>query len=281
MFCLLAELKLRPIITGILSYIPGLFSWWDRSRTMGNTSSAAYSRGIWRFHLKNYNNVYQNKIPSVVVELGPGATLGTCIAALCDGVEKAVGLDACSYASDNSENLRILKELNEDERATEKYNELYAAVKNVGVSGKETMLSYVAPWSDLKVLSGGSVDLIFSHSVMEHVDSPKDAYKACYHWLREGGVMSHKTDHSSHAVTKTWNGHYGIPSFLWKIIFGNRPYLLNRMTPCEHEKAIEASGFTIVAKSFQVADKKDTSCFYKSADKDYLIKTSTYICQKV
>jgi SAM-dependent methyltransferase len=281
MYYQLNELKIRPIVTGILSYVPGLFAWWDSGRPMGNTSSSSYSRGIWRFHLKNYNNVYQNKMPSVVVELGPGATLGTCIAALCDGVEKAIGLDACSYASDGSENIRILDELIKDGSPYEKLRELYEAVKNVGSASKETLLCYVAPWTDLKVLAESSVDLIFSHSVMEHVDSPMEAYKACHHWLREGGVMSHKIDHSSHAVTKTWNGHYGIPSFLWMIIFGNRPYLLNRMTPAEHEKLIEAAGFCVVAKSFEVADKDDNSSFYKSTDKNYQIKTSTYICKKI
>ena len=38
--------------------------------------------------------------------------------------------------------------------------------------------------------------------------NPEEVYKSLYKLLKRGGVMSHKIDHSSHGITKSWNGHY-------------------------------------------------------------------------
>jgi len=51
-------------------------------------------------------------MPRNIGELGPGATLGTCIAALLDGIESAGAFDAGNYAS-TDENLRLLTELSD------------------------------------------------------------------------------------------------------------------------------------------------------------------------
>ena len=68
--------------------------------------------------------------------------------------------------------------------------------------------------------------------------------------LKKGGIMSHKIDHSSHKLTKSWNGHYAISNFWWKIFRGNKPYLLNRLTPSEHKKIILKSGFRIIHEEY-------------------------------
>ena len=104
------DVRPRPLLIGLLSYVPGVFDWWDRQRPMGNTASADYCLGIWRFHLDNARCVNGGSLPGAVGELGPGATLGVCIAALLDGVETSVALDAGHYA-DRAANLRILGEL--------------------------------------------------------------------------------------------------------------------------------------------------------------------------
>lgn len=282
MLCLLRELKIRPIVTGILSNIPGLFSWWDSRRPMGNTSSASYARSVWRFHLENYKSHKDGRMPTAVAEFGPGATLGSCIAALCDGVDRAIALDVCPYASKNSVNLQMLEELIPDSNRTADHALLREAVTHVGSGDRETLLAYMAPWTDLNVLPEASVDLIFSHSVMEHVSRPIEAYKAFSRWLKPGGIMSHKIDHSSHAITKSWNGHYAIPGVLWSMIVGGRPYLLNRMVPMQHRDVIESAGFEILLEKYEMAKDTDnnSSCQIIKNRKEYQIKTSTFVCQK-
>ncbi len=249
---------------------------------MGNTSSAAYARGVWRFHLANYLRFSGERMPTVVAEFGPGATLGSCIAAICDGVGKAFALDACPYAANDSLNLKMLDELIPDSRRMEDRAALRKVVATVGTNDPDSLLQYVAPCTDLHVLPENSVDFIFSHSVMEHVVRPIDAYKAFFRWLQPGGIISHKIDHSSHAITRSWNGHYAIPNGLWSVIVGGRPYLLNRMTSIQHRDAITGVGFEVLTEKFEVATEIDTgtSCRSIRNREEYQVKTSTFVCQK-
>jgi hypothetical protein len=107
----LSKIRIRPLLGGILSNVPGLYSWWNMQRPTGNTASASYARSIWKFHLSNIRQHIDGYLPSYVVELGPGASLGSCISALSEGVDKGLGLDVCPYAENSSMNLRILNEL--------------------------------------------------------------------------------------------------------------------------------------------------------------------------
>lgn len=273
------EARPRAIATGLLSCWPGLFDWWDKRRPMGNTASSAYSRGVWRHHAANAA-VAGVTWPRAVGELGPGASLGACIAALLDGVERAVGLDAGQYA-DPEANLRVLAELLEaDSRPVDP-----ALSQSVAAAGgpHETVLRYAAPWTDPDICAAGSLDIVFSHSVMEHVDDPALTYRACALWLRPGGVMSHKIDHSSHGLTRSWNGHYGLSARVWAVIYGRRPYLLNRMRPRDHLALIRAAGFEILPESRFVIDDAGRQSEIGLNDPwpdDLLIRTSDIIARK-
>ena len=277
----LGDIQLRPLLTGLLSYFPGLFDWWDRRRPMGNTASAAYCRSIWRFHLENARRVNGGVLPSAAGELGPGATLGGCIAALLDGVEQAVALDAGQYAAPEA-NMRVLEELGRYEDVKVDFETLREVVARAGKPG-EGALKYAAPWTDAGVCPPESLDMIFSHSVLEHVDDPAATYRACFTWLKPGGVMSHKIDHSSHGITRSWNGHYAISRLLWRLIYGKRPYLLNRRRPREHFEEMTRAGFEILPESVFVVEENgvqhDATCAELPAD-DRLIRTSAVLLRK-
>jgi hypothetical protein len=85
--------------------------------------------------------------------------------------------------------------------------------------------------------------MIYSHSVLEHVSDVPKTYASCARWLRPGGWMSHQVDFTSHGVTRAWNGHWQYPEWLWKVIVGGRPYLINRHPAGEHVRMIEAASF--------------------------------------
>ena len=276
------ELRLRPIAGGILSLIPGLYKWWDNQRPTGNTASSSYSKGIWEFHRDNYRRYTQKQHPYSIAELGPGATLGTCIAALCDGVERAVGLDVCPYAGSSQLNQEMLDELWTKPRSDSKFEVLAKAIRKLGSPLRSTPLKYVAPWMNESVIPEGGIDLVFSHSVLEHVDQPADAYKACFRWLKPNGIMSHKIDHSSHGITNSWNGHYAIPRWLWRIIRGGRPYLLNRLTPSEHRALIKSAGFEIISEILvnETDADRSTACSLKISEQDTECKTTAFVCRK-
>ena len=106
-------------------------------------------------------------------------------------------------------------------------------------------IEYTVPWNDPSVIRRGEVDLIVSHAVLEHVDDLEDTYDAFAQWLRPGGRMSHQIDFRSHGLTKPWNGHWEYPDLVWKVIVGNKPYLINRQPCSRHVSLMTERGFEI------------------------------------
>ena len=97
--------------------------------------------------------------------------------------------------------------------------------------------------------------------------------------LKKGGFMSHKIDHSSHELTKSWNGHYAINNLIWKILKGGKPYLLNRLTPSEHREIILKCGFEILEEKY-VKSKDRENSLSKLKNENQLIKTSLFLVKK-
>ena len=98
----------RRLATGIATFVPGvrLLS----ERTTGSMHSARYCYWVWLRHLvAARDSGLPTQFPTVV-ELGPGDSLGTGLAALLTGTDHYYASDLISYARPEH-NLRILDEL--------------------------------------------------------------------------------------------------------------------------------------------------------------------------
>ena len=153
-------------------------------------------------------------------ELGPGESIGIGLSALLSGAAQYVGLDIMPFsAKANLE--RIFDELaqlysfqtpipgesefplvrprldsydfpshfidltNFSGRAEKIRKELTA-----GLNGSQ-FINYQAPWTSPNDIPLGSLDLIFSQAVLEHVDKLDETYQAMSAWLKPGGYASH------------------------------------------------------------------------------------------
>jgi Methyltransferase domain len=105
-------MHIRPMITGILSCVPGMKSMhYQLSKDKIGDSLPRYSYSVWLRHLLMANrNGILNGVPSVIAELGPGKTLGVGLAGLISGAEKYYGLDVVEYCS-SSETLGLFDEI--------------------------------------------------------------------------------------------------------------------------------------------------------------------------
>lgn len=56
--------------------------------------------------------------------------------------------------------------------------------------------------------------------------------------------MSHQIDLSGHNITNEWNGYRQYSDFIWEMVVGNRPYLINREPCSKHLALLEKNGFT-------------------------------------
>jgi SAM-dependent methyltransferase len=129
--------------------------------------------------------------------------------------------------------------------APERVARIEEAVRGIGRGDPAAMIPY-STWSTAQPVAPGSVDLVFSHVVVNHVDDLESLYASCARWLRPGGWMSHQVDFTSLGTAAEWNGHRAYGELAWKVIKGNRPYFVNREPAATHVKLLQAAGFEVV-----------------------------------
>ena len=274
----------RALAKGILSYIPGANFILIRSRLarsrVGGADSARYCYSVWLRHMAMAHEHGLSTDPRVVAELGPGASLGIGLAALISGVDRYYALDVVRHAT-SSLNLEVFDRLVELFRARQvipgedefpevkpkldSYNfpkrvftpeRLEIALETKRLAGirksivspdsEGSRIRYQVPWYNTDVIEYGSVDLIFSQAVLEHVDELPLTYERMHKWLKASGVMSHTIDFRCHRTARDWNGHWTYSDLMWKLIRGRLPYLINRAPYSRHVELMNSSGFKIV-----------------------------------
>lgn len=270
-------MKFRPIIRGIISYIPVIKNLIPKTGT-GGSSSASYCYSVWLRHLKHLELCGLNHMPKIVGELGPGDSLGIGLASLLSGADKYYALDVVQHAQVDK-NFEILEELVElfkkkisipDGKDFElvnpkiettdlpdlvtninfenllnsaHYEKIKAAIKG---QDKNQVISYMVPWQSIDMIEKESCDLIISQAVMEHVMDIESAYQNMYEWLKPGGFISHQIDFKAHETHSKWYGHHNYSDLIWKIIIHGRKYSINRLPLSAHLNAIKNSNYTIL-----------------------------------
>jgi len=271
-------MEIMPIIKGLVSLIPGNQLLKKSKQGIGSTDSALYCYSVWIKHLTMLWENDLKEMPSSLGEIGPGGSLGVGLAAMLSGVDHYYALDVEKY-SNSEKNLKLLSDLVDlfkkrtsrepggwpditdylDENmfpshiltdelllrtlSDERIDKIREAIIQSGSNDSDLTITHIAPWSDSLVIEKDSIGLIISHSVMEHINDIEMSYKAMATWLKPGGYMSHQIDLSAHSLTKKWNGHRQYSDFIWKVIVGKKPYLINR-EPCSvHLNLLKENGF--------------------------------------
>ena len=98
---------LRLMLGGLKSYFPVLHAGYKGA--VGHTTGA-YSYSVWMRHLSIITKVVPSFAPRVVVELGPGDSLGLGCAALLSGAEQYIALDVVAHANAEHD-VKVLDEL--------------------------------------------------------------------------------------------------------------------------------------------------------------------------
>jgi Methyltransferase domain len=310
------DLRIKAILSGLSTLIP----WYDHKGFTGGTDSARYCYSVWLRHLVIGMRYSAGRpIPRVVAELGPGDSIGIGLAALLSGAEKYIALDLVRY-SGLKKNLEIFDELVsmfegklpipgdsefpllypklncydfpghliDEKRLRESLApERVAAIRSsISFSDvEESMVSYKAPWNAPDVIDDGSVDLIFSQAVLEHVDDLDGVYAAMRKWLRPDGMMTHQIDFKCHGKANVWNGHWTYSDFVWNLIVGRRSYLLNRQPHSVHVGLVKRCGFLIledtVDRSFSDLRRGQLSSRFRGLSKDDMTTSGAFIVAAV
>lgn len=285
---IVSQLRWQSLVKGILTLVPTV----DRlaNSAAGSAVGARYFYSVWLRHLYSVAEVRPHLQFDVVAELGPGDSLGLGICALLSGASRYIGLDRVAFGI-RAGNLSMLDELHSlfrarspipgddefpgifpkikdysfpshlltDERlevslAPERILSIRQALMSDMRFTDDALLSYAAPWDSTERVNPGTVDLLVSQAVMEHVDDVDSAYAAMHRWLKSDGVMSHRIDYTCHGITRDWYGHWTVPTALWRVVRGRRAYLINRLPHSYHLGALKRNGFELLACATTVSD---------------------------
>jgi len=303
---------------GLLSWVPGVQAAFYDRRAAHGTGSASYCYGVWIKHLSILNAHGMQGIPRSVLELGPGESVGTGVAALLSGAERYVAIDAVPHMRPEA-NVAVFNELSHlfrsraprprpgfppidhylDERlfpsaalgeaqlegtlAPERLARIEAAARAVGSDDPDAMIRYCT-WSAPRPVAEASVDLVFSHVVLNHVEDLEGLYAKCARWLRPGGWMSHQVDFTCLGTAAEWNGHRAYGDLAWKVIRGRRPYFVNREPLATHLKLLDAAGFEVQLlrgrKEGGIARAKLAPRWRGISDEDLATQTGFFVCRR-
>jgi len=311
------KIKIRKMLGGAKSYLPK----GSLILPTHGTDSARYCYTVWLRHLKFLKKNGLIQVPEIIAELGPGDSLGTGLAGLVSGSKQYYALDVIERTN-IERNMSVFEKLCElferkdslpndsefpnmnpkliddvfpeeiiikqqKDTFEEKIHNIKKEIKSE--KGRE-IIKYFCPWYEPNVIRKGTVDLVFSQAVLEHVNDLDSVYKAMYDWVKKDGMISHSIDFQSHGLSKEWNGHWSYSDLTWKIIRGKRSYLINRESLSSHVNAMEKVGFKILeVVRIRDYDKKNYSGSvkreklagrFKELSDDDFETTSAYICAK-
>lgn len=286
---LLKEVNINPLVAGIAKNSKFLRKLMPLKT--GGTNSSRYCYSVWLRHLVKLNLDDIVFLPESVAELGPGDSLGIGIASLLSGAKEYIALDVQKYWNpaknvqmladllvlfknrepipDENEFPNIQPSLNDyafptailsdnllkDILSPQRIEAIKMELANPD-NPDNVFIKYLIPWSNSEVIRKDSVDLIISQAVLEHVDELENTYNAMNQWLKINGIMSHSIDFKSHGFTKSWNGHWTLSEWEWKIIRGGRVYAINREPFSTHVRLINQYGFDIVSTEFKKLPSK-------------------------
>jgi SAM-dependent methyltransferase len=310
-------MKIKQLLYGFFTFVPGVSKL--REKPTGGTISARYCYSVWIRHLVMTNNNNLNTNFKVVAELGPGDSLGIGIASILTGSDFYYAFDIIKYANIEN-NLLVFDELVElfkkktDIPGEQEFPRVFPKLDNYEFPTKllnnqrmaqaldeerlekirrcianpdsSTMIKYFVPWNRKSSIKEGSVDLIFSQAVLEHVDDLDSVYKAMNKWLKPDGFMSHQIDFKCHGFASEWNGHYLYSKFIWGIIKGKRPYLINRQPLQVHLDLLEKTGFKVcylnrVKESSSIAKKSLPSLYVNISEEDLTTSGCYYLAKNI
>ena len=258
------NIRLNPLLGGLATWlVPAVAE--AMARRNQPRVTAAYYYEVWLRHVCTAAHFQCWNAPATVLEIGPGARLGTGLTALLSGVQRYIAFDASAPRTAEFDpqlvqelvllfrqrrnfapSDRILPttlfpgELFPDEQLTETLSN--ANLARITRSLQECN-DLVCCLNDPASLPSHSVDYLFSHSVLEHVEDLAAMYRTMWRWLRPGGTMTHSIDLSSHGTSKLWNGHWTVPDSVWRMMRGKRRYFLNREPASTHRGLLEQVGF--------------------------------------
>jgi SAM-dependent methyltransferase len=269
----------------LLARLPVPYAFWKSVGVFrhGRMDSVDYPLKIFNLHLQR---AYPEGLPpqSVILELGPGDSIASAVIGCVYGVARTYLVDTGSFAS---KDLAF-------------YKSLAADLENMGLNAPN--LSGAASFGDvlhichaeyltegissLREIATGSIDFVWSHSVLEHVrkNELETVIQELKRVLRPNALSSHNIDFQDHLDGALNNLRFS--DRLWESsFFAKSGFYTNRIPAVTLHGMFETAGFEIRQQGFGEwpalpTSRKSMHADYQSYRDEDLINRTSYLVLK-
>ena len=272
---------LRLVGGGIKSFFPRMQ---DRSGT-GGTVEARYCYAVWLRHLLMIADAGVDPVREMVIELGPGDSMGTGFAALLSTAKHYVALDVVPHAAAVAQQtlfestvemfrrrtsipdatvfpnlfprLRgyefpgdlLDKTVTQSALAEDHLEEIRQAIQHLDSRDPSSIIRYVCPWSRQSV-QPGTADLVFSQAALQEIDNVGREAEL-RHTFAAMAEWLRPGGIISHQVdlgmygAEPWDRHWTYRDATWALIRGHRENYINREPLSTYENLCREFGFDV------------------------------------
>lgn len=222
----------------------------------------------------------------VVLELGPGDSVGNGIVAYALGAERSILVDAGAFASRSPEVYRrFIAWLVEALPASIRLRDAAGRWNNFEDLLEVFQISYrTQGLESLRTIPNRTIDYVFSEAVLEHVRVGE--FSATVGELRrsmkDSAVASHVIDYKDHLQSGLHNMRF--PSALWEApLFARSGFYTNRLRHCDVLAAFKDAGFSVASDAVvrwpitPIQRSRITPALRHYADEDLQIREATIV----
>jgi SAM-dependent methyltransferase len=214
----------------------------------GRMDAAYYSTKIFKLHTER---AYPEGLPcgAVILEIGPGDSIASAVIAKAHGVARSYLVDVGSFAIDDVGFYQMLA-------VSLKQRGLLSPDLSQATSFEDVLQQCNAEYMtngllSLKSIPSGSIDLIWSHSVLEHVRKHElaDVLKELKRILKPNGFASHNIDFQDHLAGALNNLRFS--ESMWESpLFSRSGFYTNRIPAFTMHRMFRDVGFNIEREEF-------------------------------
>ena len=177
----------------------------------------------------------------VILELGPGGSIGFGLLALKNGAKKYYAIENGNHAKIDSKIFTAYKKLLDNN--TRLISELFT--KNFHFNREKICFienDQVSPYN----IPDNSVDIIYSCAVLEHVHNLDFCFSEMTRVLKSGGVMNHQVDLRDHIFSQRSIWFLKISDRVFNALFSKTGEYVNRKRFSHYLQLIKANNLEIV-----------------------------------
>lgn len=234
----------------VLSRLPIPYAWWQSIGLFrhGRMDHAEYALKIFRLHS---NRAYPQGLPpgATVLELGPGDSIASAIIAAAHGASQTWLVDAGDFARRDAHFYMMLAL--DLARHGLPVPDLTQAASFEDILEACNARYLTGGLRSLKEIPDGTVDFVWSHSVLEHVRRREMADTLCelFRVIKPGAYTSHNIDFQDHLAGALNNLRFS--ERWWESpLFADSGFYTNRIPAVVMHEMFRQTGFELIQEQF-------------------------------